>query len=62
MTFKEKFDPKVISSLGEEEIVFTNYNAEQIKKILEERINFARYYLSLNYNSHETLGMFLNLQ
>jgi cell division control protein 6 len=39
LTFKEKLDPRVISSLGEEEIVFTNYNAEQIKKILEERIN-----------------------
>ena len=46
----------------EEEIVFTNYDAEQIKKILEERINFARYYLSLNYNSHGILGKFLNLQ
>ena len=38
LTFKEKLDPRVISSLGEEEIVFTNYNVEQIKKILEERI------------------------
>ncbi len=41
LTFKEKLDPRVISSLGEEEIVFTNYNVEQIKKILEERINVA---------------------
>ena len=41
LTFKEKLDPRVISSLGEEEIVFTNYNVEQIKKILEERINHA---------------------
>jgi cell division control protein 6 len=39
LTFKEKLDPRVISSLGEEEIVFTNYDVEQIKKILEERIN-----------------------
>ena len=38
LTFKEKLDPRVISSLGEEEIVFTNYNVEQIKKILDERI------------------------
>jgi cell division control protein 6 len=38
LTFKEKLDPRVISSLGEEEIIFTNYNTEQIKKILEERI------------------------
>ncbi|MEJ2281835.1 MAG: AAA family ATPase [Candidatus Bathyarchaeota archaeon] len=41
LTFKEKLDPRVISSLGEEEIVFTNYSVEQIKKILEERINQA---------------------
>jgi cell division control protein 6 len=39
LTFKERLDPRVISSLGEEEIVFTNYDVEQIKKILEERIN-----------------------
>ncbi|HEY5735440.1 MAG TPA: AAA family ATPase [Nitrosopumilus sp.] len=39
LTFKERLDPRVISSLGEEEIVFTNYNVEQIKKILEERIH-----------------------
>lgn len=41
LTFKEKLDPRVISSLGEEEIVFTNYNVEQIKKILMERISQA---------------------
>jgi len=41
LTFKEKLDPRVISSLGEEEVVFTNYNVEQIKKILEERIDEA---------------------
>ncbi|AFS81763.1 cell division control protein 6 family protein [Candidatus Nitrosopumilus koreensis AR1] len=41
LTFKEKLDPRVISGLGEEEIVFTNYNVEQIKKILEERISEA---------------------
>ena len=41
LTFKERLDPRVISSLGEEEVVFTNYNVEQIKKILEERINDA---------------------
>ena len=41
LTFKEKLDPRVISSLGEEEIVFTNYDVEQIKKILEERIKEA---------------------
>lgn len=41
LTFKENLDPRVISTLGEEEIIFTNYNVEQIKKILEERINEA---------------------
>lgn len=41
LTFKEKLDPRVISSLGEEEIVFTNYNVDQIKRILEERIKQA---------------------
>lgn len=41
LTFKEKLDPRVISSLGEEEIVFTSYDVEQIKKILEERISEA---------------------
>lgn len=41
LTFKENLDPRVISSLGEEEIVFTNYNVEQIKKILNERIGEA---------------------
>lgn len=38
LTFKENLDPRVVSSLGEEEIVFATYNVEQIKKILEERI------------------------
>ena len=41
LTFKEKLDPRVISSLGEEEIVFPNYDVEQLKKILEERIQTA---------------------
>ena len=41
LTFKENLDPRVISSLGEEEVIFTNYDVEQIKKILEERINDA---------------------
>ncbi|MFB5622866.1 MAG: Cdc6/Cdc18 family protein [Nitrosarchaeum sp.] len=41
LTFKEKLDPRVISSLGEEEIIFTNYDRDQIYKILEERIKEA---------------------
>ncbi len=48
LTFKERLDPRVISSLGEEEIVFTNYTVEQIHKILQERINEALIEGSIN--------------
>ncbi len=41
LTFKDRLDPRVISSLGEEEIVFTNYSVNQIHKILEDRIQLA---------------------
>ena len=41
LTFKERLDPRVISSLGEEEIVFPNYTVEQIREILEDRISMA---------------------
>ncbi len=41
LTFKENLDPRVISSLGEEEIIFTNYSVEQLHKILEDRIKQA---------------------
>ena len=41
LTFKERLDPRVISSLSEEEVVFTNYNLEQIKQILKARIQIA---------------------
>lgn len=41
LTFKERLDPRVISSLGEEEIVFTNYTVDQIRKILQDRIEQA---------------------
>jgi len=41
LTFKERLDPRVLSSLGEEEIVFTNYTVDQINEILEERIREA---------------------
>lgn len=41
LTFKERLDPRVLSSLGEEEIVFTNYTVTQIKEILRERIKIA---------------------
>lgn len=41
LTFKERLDPRVLSSLGEEEIIFTNYSVAQIRKILEDRIDQA---------------------
>jgi len=41
LTFKERLDPRVLSTLGEEEIVFATYSVEQIKEILEGRIEQA---------------------
>jgi archaeal cell division control protein 6 len=41
LTFKERLDPRVLSTLGEEEIVFRTYSVEQIKKILEARVEDA---------------------
>ena len=41
LTFKERLDPRVLSSLSEEEVIFTNYSVGQIKEILEERIKVA---------------------
>jgi len=41
LTFKERLDPRVLSTLGEEEVVFATYSVEQIKKILEGRIGQA---------------------
>ena len=41
LTFKERLDPRVLSSLSEEEIVFTNYTVDQIREILMERIKRA---------------------
>jgi cell division control protein 6 len=37
LDFKEKLDPRVVSSLNAEEIVFNPYTVEQIKEILEDR-------------------------
>lgn len=39
--FKDMLDPRVHSSLSEEEIVFKPYTSEQIKDILLQRIKFA---------------------
>lgn len=41
LTFKERLDARVISSLGEEEIVFTTYSVDQLHKILQTRIDMA---------------------
>jgi len=41
LQFKEYLDPRVLSSLGEEEIVFPPYTAEEIKSILEQRAIMA---------------------
>ena len=41
LTFKERLDPRVLSSLSEEEIVYTNYTVNQIKEILTDRIKEA---------------------
>ncbi len=37
LTFKEKLDPRTKSSLCEKEMVFTPYNATELKEILSER-------------------------
>jgi cell division control protein 6 len=41
LNFKAQLDPRVLSSLGEEEIVFPAYDSLQLKQILEQRANLA---------------------
>ncbi len=41
LKFTEFLDPRVKSSLGEDEIIFPPYNAEQIQDILEQRAEMA---------------------
>ena len=41
LTFMDNLDPRVRSSLGEEEIVFSPYNALQLQDILKERAKSA---------------------
>lgn len=41
LTFKDKLDPRVRSSLSEEEIVFNPYKIHQLQKILSERVKLA---------------------
>lgn len=41
LTFKDHLDPRVISTLGEEEVVFTSYTIPQLLSIIQERVNMA---------------------
>ncbi len=41
LTFKDKLDPRVRSSLSEEEMVFNPYTIEQLKEILVDRCKLA---------------------
>jgi len=41
LKFKEDLDPRVLSSLGEEEIVFPPYTVEELRGILNERASAA---------------------
>ena len=41
LTFKDKLDPRVRSSLREEELVFNPYTVEQLQRILAERTMLA---------------------
>jgi len=41
LTFKDKLDPRVRSSLSEEEIVFNPYSVEQLRQILQERAKLS---------------------
>jgi len=41
LTFKDKLDPRVRSSLSEEELVFNPYTVEQLRQILHERAKGA---------------------
>lgn len=41
LTYKERIDPRVISSFGSREYVFPPYNAFQLQKILEDRVKIG---------------------
>ncbi len=43
LKFKDYLDPRVISSLGQEHIVFPSYNADELRDILNERAKIAFY-------------------
>jgi cell division control protein 6 len=48
LNFKSQLDPRVLSSLGEEEIIFPAYNAMQLKDILEQRAELAFHHAALD--------------
>ncbi len=41
LKFKEMLDPRVLSTLGEEEVIFAPYNAVELKGILQQRVVIA---------------------
>ncbi len=41
LKFKEMLDPRVLSSLGEEEVIFPPYNAVELRGILQQRVELA---------------------
>ncbi len=43
LNFKEFLDPRVLSSLSEEEIVFSPYNVSELREILLERVKLGFY-------------------
>ena len=48
LKFKEFLDPRVLSSLSEEEIIFSPYNAKELKDILQQRAVLAFYENAIN--------------
>lgn len=54
LTFKDKLDPRVRSSLSEEEMVFNPYTVEQLQKILVDRAKLA-------FNDDAISGAAINL-
>jgi cell division control protein 6 len=41
LKFKDMLDPRVLSTLGEEEVIFAPYNAVELKGILQQRVEIA---------------------
>lgn len=41
LKFKEMLDPRVLSTLGEEEVIFAPYNAVELNGILQQRVSIA---------------------